>query len=136
MAASFFPCCGKRMCGGAGAGGGSKQKPTYSDISKALGQDEDEKKGGDDRGDPSKRWARVSPACRLTLLAGPEIRGKDKFNGGTKGADGRIYSIPANSPNVVVVDPATGTFETLKGCGPWSGRQKWLQWWRGASWTS
>jgi hypothetical protein len=44
---------------------------------------------------------------------GPDIGGSWKFAGGCKANDGRIFFVPRNDTNVLVLDPADGTINLL-----------------------
>lgn len=77
-------------------------------------------------------WNDLAAGCpsfisdSTTFLEGFPVTGKDKYNGGVKGADGRIYAIPANAQKILAIDPKTASYEYLEG-DPLPGTQKWLR---------
>ncbi|CAD7928562.1 unnamed protein product [Amoebophrya sp. A120] len=64
------------------------------------------------------------PYAELLDVHAP-LRGKEKFLGGSLGADNCIYGIPGHAKQVLKIDPDTGETSLLG--GPFDGEFKWLR---------
>jgi hypothetical protein len=71
------------------------------------------------------RWASAQTASRTAM--GATLSGSGKWWGGVVGPDGKIYGIPYNAADILVIDPVAGTASrtamgaTLSGSGKWVG---------------
>jgi len=56
---------------------------------------------------------------------GADLTGSDKWYGGVLGPDGKIYGIPRNATDILVIDPVAGTATRTAMGADLTGSDKW-----------